>query len=121
MQLKVKAVHFDLNQQQREHIDKRLERFTYGRDYLHDLALTLTRESNLFHADASLHFRWGNTTHLRVSGYDVLEAFDKLFDKTQAKISKEKDKITQRDQSTHHQSTQRDQSTPVTPQDPEQD
>ena len=39
MQLKVKAVHFDLNQQQREHIDKRLERFTYGRDYLHDLRL----------------------------------------------------------------------------------
>ena len=56
-----------------------------------------------------------------MSGYDVLEAFDKLFDKTQAKISKEKDKITQRDQSTHHQSTQRDQSPPVTPQDPEQD
>ncbi len=94
MQLNLKAVHFDLNPHQREHIDKRLQRLTYGRDYLHDLAITLTREGSMFHADASLHFRWGPTTHLRVSGYDVLEAFDRLFDKTQAKISKEKDKIT---------------------------
>jgi putative sigma-54 modulation protein len=95
MQLQVKAVHFELREQHREHIDRRVQRFTYAREYLVDLALTLTRERSLFHAEASLHFRWGTITHLKVSGYDLIEAFDKLFDKVQAKATKEKSRITQ--------------------------
>ena len=95
MQLQVKAVHFELGEQPRQHIDRRVQRLTYAREYLVDLALTLTRERSLFHAEASLHFRWGATTHLKVSGYDLIEAFDKLFDKVQAKVAKEKTRITQ--------------------------
>ncbi len=93
MQLQVKAVHFELEEQQRQHIDRRVQRFTYAREYLVDLALTLTRERSLFHAEASLHFRWGATTHLKVSGYDLIEAFERLFDKVQAKVNKEKDRV----------------------------
>ena len=94
MQLNIRPVHFALNEVQREHIDRRVKRFSYAREYLVDLGLTLTREGSLFHAEASLHFRWGSTTHLKVSGYDLLEEFDRLFDKVQAKVSKEKEKIT---------------------------
>ena len=94
MQLQVKAVHFELAAQQRQHIDRRLQRFTYARDYLVDLAVTLTRAGSLFQAEASLHFRWGATTHLKVSGYDLGAACDQLFGKIQAKVAKEKDRIT---------------------------
>ena len=107
MQLQVKAVHFELGEQQRQHIDRRVKRFTYAREYLVDLALTLTRERNLFHAEASLHFRWGATNHLKVSGYDLIEAFDKLFDKVQAKVAKEKDKITRTSHGDPHRAPSR--------------
>ena len=106
MQLRVKAVHFELGQEQREHIDQRMGRFTYAREYLVDLAVTLTQDGSLFHAEASLHFRWRTTTHLKVSGYDLLEAFDKLFLKVQAKVNKEKGKVTQ----VSHHDPQREQS-----------
>lgn len=94
MQLQVKAVHFELAERQRQHVDRRVQRFTFAHEYLVDLAVTLTQERNLFHAEASLHFRWGATTHLKVSGYDLIEAIDKLFDKVQAKVTKEKSRIT---------------------------
>jgi len=107
MQLQVKAVHFELAEQQRQHIDRRMQRFTYAREYLVDLALTLTRESSLFHAEASLHFRWGTTTHLKVSGYDLLEAFDRLMDKIQHKVSKEKEKVTRVSHGAPHRAASR--------------
>ena len=32
MQLDIKAIHFSLNDVQREHVDRRLERFSYARN-----------------------------------------------------------------------------------------
>lgn len=94
MQLQVKAVHFELGEQPRQHLDRRVQRLAFARDYLVDLAVTLTQERSLFHAEASLHFRWGAVTHLKASGYDLTEAVDKLFDKVHAKVTKEKSRIT---------------------------
>jgi putative sigma-54 modulation protein len=107
MQLDLKAIHFSLNEAQREHIDQRLERFSYAREYLVDLGLTLTHEANQFHVDASLHFRWGAITHLKVSGYDLLEAFDRMMDKVQAKVSKEKEKRTRGSHGAPHRAASR--------------
>ncbi len=107
MQLNMKTVHFALNEVQREQIDRRMERFSYAREYLVDLGLTLTREGSQFHAEASLHFRWGSTAHLKVSGYELLGAFDRLFDKVQAKVSKEKEKITRGSHGAPHRAASR--------------
>lgn len=107
MQLDIKAIHFAFNEAQREHIDRRLERFSYAREYLVDLGLTLTREGSQYHVDASLHFRWGTVTHLKVSGYDLLEEFDRIMDKIQAKVSKEKEKITRGSHGAPHRAASR--------------
>ncbi len=107
MQLDIKAIHFSLNEVQREHIDRRIERFSYAREYLVDLGLTLTREGSQYHVDASLHFRWGATNHLKVSGYDLLEAFDRLMDKIQHKVSKEKEKVTRGSHGAPHRAASR--------------
>ena len=107
MQLDIKAIHFSLNEVQREHIDRRLERFSYAREYLVDLGLTLTPEGSQYHVDAALRFRWGATTHLKVSGYDLLEAFDRMMDKIQAKVSKEKEKITHGSHGSSHRAASR--------------
>ena len=53
---------FSLNEVQREHIDRRLERFSYAREYPVDLRLTLTREGSQYHVDGALHFRWVRPT-----------------------------------------------------------
>ena len=94
MQLQVKAVHFELGVQPRQHLDRGVQRLAFARDYLVDLGVTLTRERNLFHAEASLHFRWGAITHLKASSYELIEAVDRLFDKVHAKVTKEKSRIT---------------------------
>lgn len=94
MQLQVKAVHFELGAQPRQHLDRGVQRLAFARDYLVDLGVTLTRERNLFHAEASLHFRWGAITHLKASSYELIEAVDRLFDKVHAKVTKEKSRIT---------------------------
>ena len=107
MQLEIKAIHFSLNEAQREHVDRRLERFSYAREYLVDLGLTLTQEASQYHVDASLHFRWGAVTHLKVSGYDLLEAFDRAMDKVQAKVSKEKEKMTRGSHGAPHRAASR--------------
>jgi putative sigma-54 modulation protein len=107
MQLDLKTIHFALNEVQREHIERRLERFSYAREYLVDLGLTLTREGSQYHVDASLHFRWGSTTHLKVSGYELLEAFDRMIDKIQAKVSKEKEKMTRGSHGAPHRAASR--------------
>ena len=107
MRLDIKAIHFTLNDVQRAHIDRRLERLSYAREYLVDLGLTLTREGSQYHVDASLHLRWGSTTHLKVSGYELLEAFDRMFDKVQAKVSKEKEKITRGSHGAPHRAASR--------------
>lgn len=107
MQLDIKAIHFSLNDAQREHIDRRLERFSYAREYLVDLGLTLTYEASQYDVDASLHFRWGAVTHLKVSGYDLLEAFDRMMDKVQAKVSKEKEKVTRGSHGAPHRAASR--------------
>ena len=107
MQLDIKAIHFSLTEAQREHIDRRLERFSYAREYLVDLGVTLTREASQYDVDASLHFRWGAVTHLKVSGYDLLEAFDRMMDKVQAKVSKEKEKMTRGSHGAPHRAASR--------------
>ena len=107
MQLDIKTVHFSLNEVQREHIDRRLERFSYAREYLVDLRLTMTREGSQYHVDGALHFRWGATNHLKVSGYDLVEAFDRLMDKVQAKVNKEKEKVTRGSHGAPHRAASR--------------
>ncbi|MBA7714470.1 Ribosome hibernation promoting factor [subsurface metagenome] len=93
MNIEVKAVHFEVSEQIRTYIDKKLPRLYFAREHLVDLLFTLTQERRGFRIEVNINFRWGTSNHVRVDSFDIFEGIDKLFDKMECKINKEKKKI----------------------------
>ena len=93
MNIDIKGVHVDITDQMREYIDKKLHRLEFGSDYIIDLLLFVSQEGSQYVLEANINFRWGNSNHMRVKSFEVFEGIDKLFDKLELKVSKEKNKI----------------------------
>ena len=94
MTLEIKAVHFDLPQEYRELIEKKVHKIEYAQDMIVDLLFTITKEKS-YVLEATLNFRWGSSHHLKVKNFNIRDGIEKLFDKIDAKVSKEKEKIKQ--------------------------
>jgi putative sigma-54 modulation protein len=92
MNTDVKAVHFTLREDTREYLDQKLTRIPNAENMIVDLLITLTREAKDFSAEAKVNFRWGVSIHLKENDFDLNPAIDKLMDKMDAKIIKEKEK-----------------------------
>jgi putative sigma-54 modulation protein len=92
MNVEVKSVHFDLYDKTREYLDKKLERLAFAKDYLVDAIFTFTKEKD-FKAEATLNFKWGLNVHMAEEDFDLNVAIDKLTDKVEHKIRKEKEKV----------------------------
>ncbi len=93
MNTEVKGVHLEISEDIRTYVYKKLQRLDFARDYLVDLLFTLTQEKRCFKIEVNLNFRWGNSNHFRVDCFDIFEGIDKLIDKMELKIIKEKRKI----------------------------
>jgi putative sigma-54 modulation protein len=57
-----------------------------------DLLFTLTKDKD-FSADATVNFRWGVSIHVKEHDFELIPAIDKMMDKLEAKITKEKEKV----------------------------
>jgi putative sigma-54 modulation protein len=57
-----------------------------------DLLITFTKEKD-FKAEATVNFRWGVSIHVEEHEYELNSAIDKLMDRLDAKITKEKEKV----------------------------
>ena len=93
MNLEIKGVHYDLDEETKEYIEKKVQRFDFAKDLIMDLLFSVRHEKNRFKIETNINFRWGYSTHLKVSSFDLGEGLDKLMDKISAKIHKEKGKI----------------------------
>ena len=93
MNLEVKGVHFDVDEQTKDMIDKKLKRIGFAEDYIIDQIFTLTRIKNGYTCESNTNFKWGLSAHIRVDAIRLREGLDILFDKLELKISKEKDKV----------------------------
>ena len=93
MNTEIKGVHLEVSEKIRTYINKKLQRLDFARDYLVDLLFTLTQEKRSFKIEVNINFRWGNSNHVGVDGFDIFEGIDKLIDKMELKIIKEKKKI----------------------------
>jgi putative sigma-54 modulation protein len=94
MNLEVKAVGFTLTDEEKEIVDKKIERFRKNEEHLTDLIFTFTKEGASIKAEAVINFKGGPRGHLDELDYDIRAAVDKLVDKVQVKITKEKEKST---------------------------
>jgi putative sigma-54 modulation protein len=93
MNIDVKAVHFTLSEEDRDYLDKKIARIHNAENMLVDMLFTLVKESRTFTAEVKTNFRWGVSVHLKEEDFDLEPAIDKLMDKLDAKITKEKEKI----------------------------
>lgn len=94
MTIEVRGVHFEIDQQIREYIDKKVTRLDFARELVVELPITITKGlKEGYDLETTVHFRWGKSTRVGVQSYDVHKGVDALFDKLEAKITREKAKI----------------------------
>jgi putative sigma-54 modulation protein len=93
MNIDIKGVHVEITDKIREYIDKKLPRLDFVSEHIVDLLVFLTQEGSQYSLEATINFRWGNSNHMRVKSFDIFEGIDKLFDKLELKVLKEKNKI----------------------------
>jgi len=91
MNTEIKAVHFTLRDDGKEYLNKKIERIPNAESMIVDLLITLKKEKE-FEADATVNFRWGVSIHVKESDYELNPAIDKMIDKLEQKIIKEKEK-----------------------------
>jgi len=92
MAVDVRSVHFDLADQSRRYLDKKLERIDYAKDMIVDLIFVFTKDKD-FKLEVTGNFRWGTIAHVEEHDYEVNAGIDKLVDRLEQKINKEKEKI----------------------------
>ncbi len=93
MKVEVRGIHLTVTERMKSFIDKKVSRIDFAKDLIVDLLVRLLREGSGFKCEATINFRWGNATHMEVDCYDIYEGIDKLFDKMEVKINREKGKI----------------------------
>ncbi|MDR1278949.1 MAG: ribosome-associated translation inhibitor RaiA [Treponema sp.] len=95
MNIDVKAVHFALSDETREYLDRKIARIHNAENMIVDLRFTVTKDKD-FEAEATVNFRWGVSIHVKEHDFELNPAIDKLMDRLEAKITKEKEKVKER-------------------------
>ena len=92
MNLDIKAVHFTLHDDAKEYLNKKIERIRNAENMIVDMIITIKKEKD-FNAEANVNFRWGVSIHVSEEDFDLTKAIDKMMDKLEGKITKEKEKV----------------------------
>jgi len=92
MNTEIKAVHFSLGNESKEYLEKKIARIRNAENMIVDLLFTLTKDKE-FTAEVTVNFRWGVSIHQSETDFELNTAIDKLMDKLDAKIAKEKEKV----------------------------
>ena len=92
MNLEIKAVHFTMHDEAKEYLNKKIERIRNAENMIVDMIITIKKDKD-FNAEATVNFRWGVSIHVSEEDFDLTKAIDKMIDKLEAKITKEKEKV----------------------------
>ena len=84
MNLNVRGIHYQISDETREFLDKKLAKLDFADSYLHDLDI---------HIDAKLHFSWGTVKVVSYDCYELYEGIEMIADKIEAAARKEKGKV----------------------------
>jgi putative sigma-54 modulation protein len=93
MNVEIKGVHYNISDEEKEVIEKKLHRIEFIKDKIVDIIFCIVKEKKDFKLEVSISFRWGTSAYLHVRDFSVAGGIDKLFNKLEIKISKEKEKI----------------------------
>jgi len=92
MNTDIKALHFNLQDDAKDYLNKKLERIHNAENMIVDLIVTLKKEKD-YEVEATVNFRWGVSVHVKENEFELFAAIDKMTDKLSAKIKKEKEKV----------------------------
>ena len=92
MNTEIKALHFTLHDDAKEYLNKKIERIHNAENMIVDLLITVKKEKD-FEAEATVNFRWGVSIHVKEADFEITSAIDKMMDKLEAKIIREKEKV----------------------------
>ncbi|MDR0409945.1 MAG: HPF/RaiA family ribosome-associated protein [Spirochaetaceae bacterium] len=92
MNTEVKALHFTLGEDGKEYIYKKINRIHNAENMIVDLIIKISKDGSAFIAEANVNFKWGVSAHVKEHDFELTAAIDKLTDKLEAKITKEKEK-----------------------------
>ena len=95
MNLNVRGIHYQISDETREFLDKKLAKLDFAESYLHHLDITMKRETlrQGLHIDAKLHFSWGTVKVVSYDCYELYEGIEMIADKIEAAARKEKGKV----------------------------
>jgi putative sigma-54 modulation protein len=92
MTVEIKSIHFDLPDDYRELFEKKLRKIEFAQDILVSLVCTISKTKD-YALEADIHFRWGAVAHIKANDFDLHEGIDKMSEKIEAKVAKEKGKF----------------------------
>jgi putative sigma-54 modulation protein len=93
MNFELTGIHMDVNEKIRDYFSKKLHRLEFASGYIIDLLFKIIKEKKGFTLESNFNLKWGNSGHVSVECFEILEGVDDLFDKIELKIKKEKTKI----------------------------
>jgi putative sigma-54 modulation protein len=93
MNIEIRGVHYDVKDEDKDYIDKKMHRIQFAQDDIIDLHFSVILEKKLFKLEVTVHFRWGHEVFIHVDDFVLYEGIDKLIDKLEARVSKEKERI----------------------------
>ncbi|NCN06040.1 MAG: ribosome-associated translation inhibitor RaiA [Spirochaetales bacterium] len=93
MRLEIKGVHYDVTDVTRDFLQEKLTRLDFAADQIVDLLVTLTKGKKDWSAEATINFRFGVSAHISETDFNLHESIEKMVDRLENKIRKEKDKV----------------------------
>jgi putative sigma-54 modulation protein len=93
MNLELTGIHLDITDDIRSYFNKKLHRLEFATSYIIDLLFKLIKEKPGYKIEATINFKWGGSAYIHVTGFEIYESIDKLFDKIELKVKKEKNKV----------------------------
>lgn len=95
MNLNVRGIRYQVSDETRAFLDKKLQKLQFAEGYLQDLDIVMKRETvgQGFHIDAQLHFKWGSVKMVSYDCYELYEGIEAIADKIEAAARKEKSKV----------------------------
>ena len=92
MNREIKALQFNLNDEEKDYLKRKIDRIRNAENMIVDFIVTLKKEKD-FCAEATINFRWGVSIHVKESDFELNAAIDKMMSKLEGKITKEKEKV----------------------------
>lgn len=93
MEVELKGIHYEISDNTREYIDKKLHKLDHVKDKIITLTITIyKKKKNEYGVEGNAHFRWNKDAHIETDEFDLYKAIDMLFDKLQVKATREKEK-----------------------------